>query len=199
MPEPDAEPQAPERSPGTRRTGRRVRKTEATGCARRAEAPTDRATAITGPPRPARLCSRSARSASCTATSVPARSTPCANRSRVGSHELAVIEPNILGVLSLTFWSLTIVITIKYLTFVMRADNQGEGGILTLTSMVVPKGAAARGSTRRAGAHRLVRHRAALRRRHHHARHLGALGRRGNRDRDVEARRSGSSRSRSRS
>ena len=62
------------------------------------------------------------------------------------SHELAVIEPNILGVLSLTFWSLTIVITIKYLTFVMRADNQGEGGILTLTSMVVPKGAAARGS-----------------------------------------------------
>ena len=62
------------------------------------------------------------------------------------SHELEVIEPNVLGVLSLTFWSLMIIITIKYLTFVMRADNQGEGGILTLTSLVAPKGASARGS-----------------------------------------------------
>jgi KUP system potassium uptake protein len=61
------------------------------------------------------------------------------------AHELAVIEPNVLGVLSLTFWSLTIVITIKYLIFVMRADNQGEGGILALTSLVAPKGASARG------------------------------------------------------
>ena len=37
---------------------------------------------------------------------------------------------DILGVLSLIFWGLTIVVAIKYLTFVMRADNRGEGGAL---------------------------------------------------------------------
>ena len=37
-----------------------------------------------------------------------------------------------LGVLSLVFWSLTLVIVVKYLGFVMRADNHGEGGILAL-------------------------------------------------------------------
>src|SRR5690242_9983034 len=62
------------------------------------------------------------------------------------AHELAVVEANVLGVLSLTFWSLMIVITIKYLIFVMRADNQGEGGILALTSLVAPRGATVRGS-----------------------------------------------------
>lgn len=43
---------------------------------------------------------------------------------------------NILGVLSLITWSLIIVISIKYLVFVMRADNHGEGGILALTALV---------------------------------------------------------------
>ncbi|MFH1562171.1 MAG: KUP/HAK/KT family potassium transporter [Nitrospirota bacterium] len=42
---------------------------------------------------------------------------------------------NVLGILSLIFWSLTIVIVIKYLTFVMKADNQGEGGIMALLAM----------------------------------------------------------------
>jgi KUP system potassium uptake protein len=51
-------------------------------------------------------------------------------------HELQVTEANIVGVLSLIFWSLVIVISIKYVVFVMRADNQGEGGILALTSLV---------------------------------------------------------------
>jgi KUP system potassium uptake protein len=46
---------------------------------------------------------------------------------------------NILGVLSLIFWSLIIVITIKYLVFVMRADNHGEGGILALTALIGAK------------------------------------------------------------
>ncbi|HYU34258.1 MAG TPA: potassium transporter Kup [Thermoanaerobaculia bacterium] len=45
-------------------------------------------------------------------------------------------ELNILGVLSLIFWSLIIVISIKYLVFVMRADNRGEGGILALMALV---------------------------------------------------------------
>ncbi|MCB0997123.1 MAG: potassium transporter Kup [Acidimicrobiales bacterium] len=51
-------------------------------------------------------------------------------------HQLDVIEPNVLGVLSLVLWSLIIVITIKYLLVVMRADNEGEGGILALTALI---------------------------------------------------------------
>ncbi|HKK27782.1 MAG TPA: potassium transporter Kup [Gemmatimonadota bacterium] len=45
---------------------------------------------------------------------------------------------NVLGVLSLIFWSLILVISIKYLIFILRADNRGEGGILALTSLVAP-------------------------------------------------------------
>ncbi|HEU5083668.1 MAG TPA: KUP/HAK/KT family potassium transporter [Acidimicrobiales bacterium] len=55
-------------------------------------------------------------------------------------HVLDVTETSVLGLLSLIFWSLVIVITIKYLVFVMRADNQGEGGILALTALVTPDG-----------------------------------------------------------
>jgi len=44
------------------------------------------------------------------------------------------------GVASLAFWALVIIISIKYLTFVMKADNHGEGGILALTAMVMPRG-----------------------------------------------------------
>ena len=46
---------------------------------------------------------------------------------------------DILGVLSLIFWGLTIVISVKYLTFIMRADNRGEGGILALLALI-PEG-----------------------------------------------------------
>jgi len=48
---------------------------------------------------------------------------------------LAVNEANVLGILSLMFWSLILVVTIKYLVFVMRADHHGEGGILALTAL----------------------------------------------------------------
>lgn len=51
-------------------------------------------------------------------------------------HQLPVNEGNVLGILSLIVWSLIIVITVKYLLFVMRADNDGEGGILVLTSLI---------------------------------------------------------------
>jgi KUP system potassium uptake protein len=44
------------------------------------------------------------------------------------------------GVASLAFWALVIIISVKYLAFVMRADNHGEGGILALTAMVMPPG-----------------------------------------------------------
>ncbi|MBX3052288.1 MAG: potassium transporter Kup [Caldilineaceae bacterium] len=53
---------------------------------------------------------------------------------------LEVSPANILGILSLIFWALMIVISIKYIVFVMRADNRGEGGILALTALILPPG-----------------------------------------------------------
>ncbi len=46
---------------------------------------------------------------------------------------------NVLGVLSLVFWSLNFVVTLKYLTFIMRADNRGEGGIMALLALLHPQ------------------------------------------------------------
>lgn len=46
-------------------------------------------------------------------------------------------EQGVLGVLSLIFWALVLIVSIKYLIFVMRADNDGEGGILALTSLIM--------------------------------------------------------------
>ena len=54
-------------------------------------------------------------------------------------HGLSATPDNILGVLSLIFWSLTFIISIAYLNFVMRADNRGEGGILALMSLIKPR------------------------------------------------------------
>lgn len=54
------------------------------------------------------------------------------------AHGLPATPANVLGIMSLIFWSLILVISIKYLVFVMRADNRGEGGILALTSLVAP-------------------------------------------------------------
>ena len=51
-------------------------------------------------------------------------------------HHIAASPANVLGVLSLVFWSLTMVIVVKYLTFIMRADNNGAGGILALLSLI---------------------------------------------------------------
>ncbi len=56
-----------------------------------------------------------------------------------GEHAVRVSVPNILGVLSLIFWALVLVITVKYVTFVMRASNDGEGGILSLLALIPPK------------------------------------------------------------
>src|SRR6185369_4361146 len=54
-------------------------------------------------------------------------------------HGTAVSEANVLGILSLFFWELTLVIVVKYLTFVMRADNKGEGGTFALIALLDPK------------------------------------------------------------
>lgn len=57
-----------------------------------------------------------------------------------GEYGIAVTNENILGVLSLIFWALIIVVTVKYLTFVLRADNNGEGGVIALTAFLKRSG-----------------------------------------------------------
>src|SRR3989442_6085848 len=56
-----------------------------------------------------------------------------------GSHSVAPTHDNVLGVLSLVIYALLIVISIKYIAIVMRADNGGEGGILALMALVPPR------------------------------------------------------------
>jgi len=56
-----------------------------------------------------------------------------------GEHGVKPTPDNVLGVLSLIFWSLMMVVTVKYLTFIMRADNKGEGGILALLALIPEK------------------------------------------------------------
>ena len=50
-------------------------------------------------------------------------------------HGVAVNEANVLGMLSLIFWTLMITVTIKYVIVILRADNQGEGGVLSLSTL----------------------------------------------------------------
>jgi KUP system potassium uptake protein len=57
-----------------------------------------------------------------------------------GSHAVPPTFENVLGVLSLIIYALVVVISIKYVVIVMRADNQGEGGILALTALVPGRG-----------------------------------------------------------
>jgi KUP system potassium uptake protein len=61
-------------------------------------------------------------------------------------HAIAPTRDGVFGVISLVFWSITIVVSLKYLTFIMRADNNGEGGIMALISLVQQ----VRGRSRRA-------------------------------------------------
>src|ERR1035437_4602686 len=52
---------------------------------------------------------------------------------------VAATEAAVLGILSLIVWTLVIVVTLKYVLFVMRADNQGEGGIMALLALALPE------------------------------------------------------------
>ena len=56
-----------------------------------------------------------------------------------GLHAIPVSPGNILGVVSLVFWSLTVVVTMKYVGFILRADNDGEGGIFALLALITSK------------------------------------------------------------
>ncbi|MFN3434329.1 MAG: potassium transporter Kup, partial [Sphingomonas sp.] len=64
-----------------------------------------------------------------------------------GHHRLALDPLHIMGVLSLMFWSMMIVVTIKYVAIIMRADNKGEGGSLALLALVSGRTKSRRWST----------------------------------------------------
>src|SRR5467141_5251821 len=53
-----------------------------------------------------------------------------------GAHGIPPTQSNVLGVLSLVFWALMLVVTIKYHIVIIRADNKGEGGVLALMALV---------------------------------------------------------------
>lgn len=59
---------------------------------------------------------------------------------QVAPHAMAVTPDNVLGILSLVFWALTMVVSFKYLTFIMRAHNRGEGGMFALLALVPDRG-----------------------------------------------------------
>src|SRR5512140_2259406 len=56
-----------------------------------------------------------------------------------GSHPVPPTRANVLGVLSLIFWSLLLIVSLKYLAIVIRATNKGEGGILALMALAFPR------------------------------------------------------------
>lgn len=58
----------------------------------------------------------------------------------VGSHKLDLTSANVLGTVSLLFWLLVLVVCVKYILLVLRADNRGEGGIIALQALVVRLG-----------------------------------------------------------
>ncbi len=53
------------------------------------------------------------------------------------THGLALNTPNLMGVISLIFWALTLIVTLKYVTLVLRANNRGEGGIMALMALAL--------------------------------------------------------------
>ncbi|MBA3761997.1 MAG: KUP/HAK/KT family potassium transporter, partial [Chthoniobacterales bacterium] len=53
-----------------------------------------------------------------------------------GEHAVPPTPANVLGVLSLILWSLILIISVKYLILILRADNRGEGGIRALATLV---------------------------------------------------------------
>lgn len=53
------------------------------------------------------------------------------------THGLALTDSNLLGVISLIFWGLTLIVSLKYVTLVLRADNRGEGGIMALMALAL--------------------------------------------------------------
>lgn len=67
-----------------------------------------------------------------------------------GGHAIEPTPSAVFGVISMVFWSITIVVSVKYVTLILRADNQGEGGIMALIALI-QRLSSKRGATARAG------------------------------------------------
>src|SRR6478735_6966286 len=60
----------------------------------------------------------------------------------IGHHPMPVVESRVMAVISIIFWTMMIVVTLKYVTIMMRADNKGEGGSLSLLALLSRTGSA---------------------------------------------------------
>lgn len=56
-----------------------------------------------------------------------------------GAHDIPAVHHRVFGAASMVFWTLTLIVSVKYVLIVMRADNEGEGGIMALASLAVSK------------------------------------------------------------
>jgi len=65
----------------------------------------------------------------------------------LGAHDMPATTERVLGALSLIFWTLTVIVSVKYVLIVMRADNEGEGGIMSLASLATTVVRRARSAT----------------------------------------------------
>ena len=95
-------------------------------------------------------------------------------------HPVTASTDSVFGIISLIFWSVTLIVTIKYVLLVLRADNNGEGGIFALITLIRGRERARRqeGQVHLGGA-RHLRCLAVLRRQHDHPGHLGTVRGRG--------------------
>ena len=115
----------------------------------------------TGRPHPRRA------SAWSTATSAPARSTPSRRSSRPHTG-VPLDAPHLIGAVSVIFWALMLVVTLKYVILILRADNHGEGGGLALTALAAKAvRRPSRAAQRPAAAGRVRRHAVLWRQRDH--------------------------------
>ena len=73
-----------------------------------------------------------------------------------GEHAFAPTQANVYGLLSLITWALILVVSVKYLAFIMRADNRGEGGMMSLLALVLKHERDAEGSRKRRGLYVLL-------------------------------------------
>ena len=96
-----------------------------------------------------------------------------------GHHTLIPDKLHIYGVLSLIFWSMMIIVTLKYVTIIMRADNKGEGGSLALLALINRTLGGKKTMDQRNHHARRVRDRFVLRRFDDHAGGVGAVRGRG--------------------
>jgi hypothetical protein len=92
-----------------------------------------------------------------------------------GSGHVPFTPDNVYGILSIFFWTLTVIVSLKYVTLVLRADNHGEGGLVAMLALA-SQSVKDKPKLRSAAAGRHFWHLPVLWRRRHHAGHFGVVG-----------------------